>query len=186
MRRLVDLASADQLARSREWLVNSPLGELLPRLVAEFIETEKQNAERARGEVAERLAAPQSAKAKEVHSRLLQLRKDVPSSVAPRLNDALRLDDVTVDRALPGFRFKDLLPTEQALRSGGGFGRAEVKLTLLDRALHFECSCGMSPCVHVLAAIEVRCSGCEVRVRAIPRSSRGLPGSARSDGSTRR
>ena len=152
-RRLEELASADQLARSKEWLA-SPLRELLPGLVEAFIESEQQNVERARTEVPERLKTTRDGKAKEVHARLLELRKRVPASVAPRLDEALRLEDLSVDRALPGFRFKDLLPTEQALRSGGGFGRAEVRLTLLDRALGFECSCGSSPCVHVLAAID--------------------------------
>ncbi len=154
-RRMIDLASADQLARSKEWLApSSPLREVLPGLVEQFIETEKQNAEQARAEVPERIKSERDGRAHEVHSRLMELRKRVPPSVAPRLNDALRLEDVTVDRALPGFRFKDLLPTEQALRSGGGFGRAEVKLNLLSGSLNFECSCGNSPCVHVLAAID--------------------------------
>ena len=148
-RRLTDLACTELIARSSEWLPEGPLRELLPGVVAAFIEHERVAAEQARGEVPRRLEG-----SGEVHARLLELRKRVPGTVAPRVNEALRLDDLTIDRALPGFRFKDLLPTEQALRSGGGFGRADVKLTLLPGALKFECSCGMSPCVHVLAAID--------------------------------
>ncbi len=182
-RRLIDLGCDELIARSTEWLAPSPLRDVLPGVVAAFIEHERLAAERARGEVAERLtlaeietenrtpflpsgveelpllrsaSAPSTALGVtgEVHARLLELRKRVPDSVAPRLNEALRVVDLTLERALPGFRFKDLLPTEQALRSGGGFGRAEVKLSLLPGALRFDCTCGMSPCVHVLAAID--------------------------------
>ncbi|MDP1822821.1 MAG: DEAD/DEAH box helicase [Archangium sp.] len=149
-RRLTDLACTELIARSTEWLPPGPLRDVLPGIVEQFIEHERITAQRARGEVPERLTASSG----EAHARLLELRKRVPEAVAPRLNEALRLDDLTFDGALPGFRFKDLLPTEQALRSGGGFGRAEVKLTLLPGALRFDCTCGMSPCVHVLAAID--------------------------------
>ncbi|MDP2272913.1 MAG: DEAD/DEAH box helicase [Archangium sp.] len=153
-RRLTDLGCEESIARSKEWLAPSPLRDVLPGVVAAFIENEKVAAERARTEVAERIALPTSLGGNGVHARLLELRQRVPDSVAPRVNEALRVEDLTLERALPGFRFKDLLPTEQALRSGGGFGRAEVKLTLLDGALRFDCTCGMSPCVHVLAAID--------------------------------
>src|SRR2546428_13960071 len=55
-RRLTDLASDDQLARSKEWLSPGPLRDVLPGIVATFIESERTNAERARGEVAARVA----------------------------------------------------------------------------------------------------------------------------------
>ena len=151
-RRLTDLASTEKIAESVQWLPPSPLRDVLPGLVAAFIENERIAAERARASVPERLQAP--AKGLEAHARLIELRKRVPDSVAPRVAEAIHLEELIFDRTLPGFRFKDLLPTEQALRSGGGFGRAEVKLTLLPGALKFDCSCGMSPCVHVLAAID--------------------------------
>ncbi len=161
-RRLTDLACTELIARSTDWLPPSPLRDVLPKVVAAFIENEHRNTRRA---LTERMAAPfipssslDSARdgrgRGEVQSRLLELRKRIPASVAPRLIESLHLDELTLDRTLPGFRFKDLLPTEQALRSGGGFGRAEVKLTLLPGTLGFTCTCGMSPCVHVLAAID--------------------------------
>ncbi len=155
-RRLTDLGCDELIARSTQWLAPSPLRDVLPGVVAAFIENERIAAERARTEVAQRLVP--SAATVVVFERLLELRTRVPESVAPRVDEALRVDDLTLDRGLPGFRFKDLLPTEQALRSGGGFGRAEVKLTLLPGALRFECTCGMSPCVHVLAAIDTALS----------------------------
>ena len=151
-RRLIDLACTELIAKSAEWLAGSPLREVLPGVVAAFIEQERVAAERARGETPLRLTVPK--RGVEVHARLLELRSRIPPSVAPRPNEALRVEELSFDPKLPGFRFKDLLPTEQALRSGGGFGRAEVKLWLTAGALKFDCSCGMSPCVHVLAAID--------------------------------
>ena len=148
-RRLTELACTESIARSTQWLAPSPLRDVLPGLVMNFIENERVAAERARASVQERLTG-----GGEAHARLLELRRRVPDSIAPRGGEAIHLDELTFDGTLPGFRFKDLLPTEQALRSGGGFGRAQVKLTLLPGALKFECSCGMSPCVHVLAAID--------------------------------
>ena len=148
-RRLIELACTELIAKSREWLSDSPLRDVLPGAVAAFIESERLAAERARKEIAERLEVPE--RGGEVHARLLELRQRVPPAIAPRPLEAIRVEELTFDPKLPGFRFKDLLPTEQALRSGGGFGRAEVKLWLGSR---FDCSCGMSPCVHVLAAID--------------------------------
>ncbi len=152
-RRLIELACTELIAKSREWLSDSPLREVLPGAVAAFIESERLATERARTEIAERLEVP--TRGVEVHARLLELRGRVPPSIAPRPLEAIRVEELTFDPKLPGFRFKDLLPTEQALRSGGGFGRAEVKLWLRNK---FDCSCGMSPCVHVLAAIDTALS----------------------------
>ena len=153
-RRLSDLASKEGVARSTDWLEPSRLREQLPDAAWTFIEAEARDAKAARAQVSERLEAPTDPRARGVHERLLALRARMPATVAPRLGSALDPSAIEFDRALPGFRFKDLLPTELPLRQGGGFGRAQVKLWVTETSPKFECTCGATGCVHALAAID--------------------------------
>ncbi len=154
-RRLSDLASKEGLARARDWLAEGPLRDALPAAVEKLLEVELQSTAKAREQVPERVKPPPDAKAHAVHARLLALRRRIPSAVAPRVTEALDRDALEFDRALPGFTFKDLVPSELPLRAGGSFGRAQVKLALPEAGARFDCTCGATDgCVHVLAAID--------------------------------
>lgn len=153
-RRLSDLASNDGISSSLDWLKPSTLREALLEAVRAFLDAEKIATERARTQLAERQRRPADPRASDVYARLMQLRMRVPPSVAPRLTELLDGDALELDDALPGFTWKDTQPTELPLRSGGGFGRAAVKLVLREGALASSCSCAAAACVHQLAAID--------------------------------
>ncbi|MBL8916443.1 MAG: DEAD/DEAH box helicase [Archangium sp.] len=151
-RRLSDLASVEGIARA-DWL-GDDLRTALPNAVQETIELEVQNAAKAREQVGERLAVPSDARLRAVHARLLALRERQGTKIAPRLDSLLTQDTLEFDAALPGFRFHDVLPSENPLRNGGGFARAKVRLLLSDLRQEVTCTCGATECVHALAAID--------------------------------
>ncbi len=153
-RRLIDLASLETLARSAEWLPPSRLRELLPPLAWRFLEDERDGAQRARAEVAERLRAPDDPRALAPHAALCELRSRLPASAAPRTARALGEASLRVDASLPGFRFEDPLPFEPLPFAAGRFVKPEARLVLAPGALRAECSCGAEACVHRLAAID--------------------------------
>ncbi|MFZ5445920.1 MAG: SNF2-related protein [Myxococcota bacterium] len=152
-RRLSDLASAEGVAAAREWL-DAALREELPAAVERFVDAEEAAATLARTQLDERLAPPVEPRARALHARLLELRRRVPTQIAPRPTATLDVEQLDFDRTLPGFRFKDLLPTELPLRAGGGFGRPTVRLALSDGATKLDCACLASHCVHALAALD--------------------------------
>ncbi|WP_437719411.1 DEAD/DEAH box helicase [Sorangium sp. So ce448] len=152
-RRLIDLASAESLASALAWLAPSRLRDVLPPLVARFLEDERDDAALARAAVASLLRAPEEPRAQSAHERLCELRARVPEAAAPRPERALRAAALRFDAALPGFRLDDPRPFE-AHRAGAGFVRPEARLTLAPGALRAECDCGAAGCVHVLAAID--------------------------------
>ncbi len=151
-RRLSDLASKEGVAASLDWLKPSRLREVLPDAVWAFVEAENSAAMKARAQAATRFPKPGDARALTLHTRLLQLRSRQGPSIAPR--ELLDVDALEFDDALPGFTWRDVLPTELPLRHGGGFGRAQVKLSLREGALAASCNCGANACVHQLAAID--------------------------------
>ncbi|WP_438031400.1 hypothetical protein [Sorangium sp. So ce204] len=59
-RRLIDLASAESLAEARAWLAPSRLRDVLPPLVARFLEDERDDAALARAAAPSLLRAPRS------------------------------------------------------------------------------------------------------------------------------
>ncbi|WP_437720050.1 DEAD/DEAH box helicase [Sorangium sp. So ce861] len=152
-RRLIDLASDDELARSLEWLPASRLRDALPPAVLGFLEDERAAAALARAAVPALLRAPDEPRAQPAHALLCALRARVPDAVAPRPERALRAAALRFDAALPGFRLDDPLPYESQ-RVGAGFVRPEARLTLAPGAPRAECGCGAADCVHVLAAID--------------------------------
>ncbi|HEU4536154.1 MAG TPA: ATP-dependent helicase, partial [Polyangiaceae bacterium] len=154
-KRLVELVSAEALARSSDWLRTPRMLEALPPLAWRFLEAERERAALARASVAERLRPPDEPKALAVHAALLALRDRVPPTVAPRPAPAAE-GTLRFDPALPGFRYEDPVPYEAPARAGGGFARPEAKLTLAPGAPRAECSCGAAggECVHGLAAID--------------------------------
>ncbi|WP_437595371.1 DEAD/DEAH box helicase [Sorangium sp. So ce590] len=152
-RRLIDLASADELARSIAWLPPSRLRDALPPLVLRFLEDERAGAALARAAVPALLRAPDEPRALPAHDLLCALRARVPDAVAPRPERALRAAALRFDPALPGFRLDDPQPFESQ-RVGAGFVRPEARLILAPGAPRAECGCGAVDCVHVLAAID--------------------------------
>ncbi|WP_437684787.1 SNF2-related protein [Sorangium sp. So ce176] len=156
-RRLIDLASADELSRASEWLPSPRLRDALPPAVWRFLEDERADAARARAAAPSLLRPPDEPRALPAHERLCALRARVPDAVAPRLERALwpgvQPGPLRFDAALPGFRFEDPLPFESQ-RVGAGFVRPEARITLAPGALRAECTCGAGDCVHVLAAID--------------------------------
>jgi superfamily II DNA or RNA helicase len=153
-RHLIDLASADALARTLDWLPPSLLRELLPPLVWSFLDAESADAARARAAVPVLLEAPEEARARAVHAELRALRERVPASVAPRLVHTLSPDALHFEAALPGFRFRDPRPFEPLPRSSGGFVQTEARVSFAAARPTLECTCGPGPCVHALAAID--------------------------------
>ncbi|AUX43524.1 helicase SNF2 [Sorangium cellulosum] len=153
-RRLIELASAEALSRSVEWLPPSRLRDVLPPLVARFLEDERDGAAEARAAAPALLQPPEEPRALPVHARLCALRARLPASVAPRPARSLRAGALHVDAALPGFRFEDPLPFEAHPPAAFGFIRPAARLVLAEGALRAECTCGASDCVHVLAAID--------------------------------
>ena len=155
-RRFIELASADAIARSEAWLPASALRDALPEAVARILEDERATAEEGRAETPGRLGPPpENAAAAEVHARLVELRRTVPASVAPRPARALDPTTLVVDNDAPGFRFRDLLPCEARMPTTGAFVRPEARVTLAAGASRAECACGAPPCVHVLATIDL-------------------------------
>ena len=154
-RRLVDVATADGLARAEDWLMSAPLLAALPDAVAAFIEAARREAEEARATVPPHLSPPAEPRAREVHGRLSELRAAIPDRVAPRPVHALDPDALKFEADLPGFRFRDLLPCEARMPTTGAFVRPEARLILAPGGLRAECTCGGHPCVHVLAAIDL-------------------------------
>ena len=154
-RRLIDLASADTLQRSGDWLAAARLRETLPGVVWRFLEQERAEAVEGRAERVARLAPPPDPAARPVHAALLALRATIPPSIAPRPMRTLSQTHLLVDEALPGFRFADPLPYEATV-TGAGFVSpiVELRLGAGDAPSHAECTCGAAACVHILAAID--------------------------------
>ncbi len=153
-RRLSDLATREGINASLDWLKPSQLRDALITAVRAFIELEVASTERARSQLATRQRPPAEGRAREVHARLLRLRAKQPPNIAPRLDELLTDDALEFDAALPGLAWRDAHPSELPLRSGGGFGRPTVKLTLRDTESLSACSCAAMACVHQLAAID--------------------------------
>ncbi|MCU0682084.1 MAG: DEAD/DEAH box helicase [Polyangiaceae bacterium] len=158
-RRLLDLASAEALARSSDWLRTPRLLETLPPLAWRYLEDEREDAALARATIAERLRPPEASRALAVHTSLRALRDRLSPSLAPRPASALAASAagaLRCDAALPGFRYEDPRASEAPARVGGGFAKPEVRLTLTPGAPRAECSCGAAggDCVHVLSAID--------------------------------
>lgn len=151
-RRLSELASTEGVSRA-DWL-GDDLRVALPAAVQQTIELEVQNASLAREQLQARLAVPADARLRGVHARLINLRERQGTKIAPRLDSLLTQDTLEFDAALPGFRFHDLMPSENPLRNGGGFARAKVRLLLSDLRQEATCSCGATQCVHALAAVD--------------------------------
>ena len=145
-KRLIELASVDQLERSRQWLAASEARVALEQGVLRFIDAERESVQRARALVAQRVLPLEDPAAKQVFEVLLGLRAAVAASVAPKET----LASVTAQLDLPGFVVRDLLPSER--RPSGGFQRAETTIILSPPKV--QCSCGFDACVHVLAAID--------------------------------
>jgi superfamily II DNA or RNA helicase len=153
-RRLIDLADEGTQARSIEWLPPARLRDALLPLVLRFLDDEREAAASARALAPELLRAPEGPEARVAHARLCELRGRVPDAVAPRLPRMLAPEALRFDAALPGFRFHDPRPFETLPRSTGAFAPAEARLSFAAAQPSAECSCGPSPCIHVLAAID--------------------------------
>lgn len=153
-RRLSDLASADQLARTREWISDGPFKTALVNAVPRLLEAAIAERAQAIAEVPARLRPPDEPRAAQVHHRLLALRSTIGSTIAPRIEAVLDVRGLKFDAGLPGFVFTDWLPTEMPLREGGGFARAKVTLSLVPDQPTARCACGAQGCVHALAAID--------------------------------
>ena len=153
-RRLIDLADEGTRARSIEWLPPDRLREALLPLVLRFLDDEREAAAHARALAPGLLQAPEEPQARIVHARLCELRGRVPAAVAPRLPETLSPEALRFDAALPGFRFHDPRPFATRTRSAGAFAPAEARLSFAAARPSAECSCGPSPCIHVLAAID--------------------------------
>ncbi|MFT3706598.1 MAG: DEAD/DEAH box helicase [Archangium sp.] len=153
-RRLSDLGSAEGVSRAKDWLSDAQLAQALPSAVVQVIDQERQNVLLARSQLAARVAVPGDARTHALHARLLVLRAKFPESVAPRPDALLPRDALEVDGALPGWIFRDTLPSERPLRDGGGFAPARVRLAMGEVHPSVSCSCGATACVHQLAAID--------------------------------
>jgi superfamily II DNA or RNA helicase len=153
-RRLIDLADADTLARSVDWLPPSPFRDALLPLVALFVDDELESAASARAALPALLQPPDDPRARTVHARLCELRTRLPDSVAPRPPQALSPDALRFDPALPGFRFRDPRPFETLPRSTGAFTAVDSRLSFAAAPPEAACTCGPNPCIHVLAAID--------------------------------
>lgn len=150
-RRLLELASEETLAATA---IPLHLQLLLGPFVWRFLESEREAAASARDNLGERLEPPADLRAHPLHALLIQLRRRIPESVAPRRLQALATDALRLDPSLPGFRFEDRHPWEALPRSAGGLLRPEARLFLAAGAARAECSCGGQSCVHILAAID--------------------------------
>ena len=150
--RLIELASREQVSRV-EWL--SP-GSLLAASTAalSFIEAEAANAKKARSASATRLLRPSGARAEPLFDTLSQLRTKAALKAAPRLE--LPREQLTIDPALPGFVWRDGVPSET--RYSSAFSKATVRVSVTPAKV--ECSCKFETCAHTLAAIETAMRWC--------------------------
>ncbi len=152
-KRLIELASRDQLERSKQWLAASAERVALEAGVLQFIDAEQASVARARATVTSRLTPPDDVSGRAVFDVVLQLRAAIPASVTP----LEQLAPVSVDLALPGFKVRDVLPSET--RPSGAFQKAETTVTLAPPSV--KCSCGFDQCVHVLAALDSALLWCQ-------------------------
>ncbi|MCP3139675.1 DEAD/DEAH box helicase [Pyxidicoccus xibeiensis] len=154
-RRLVELASAESLARWTSEAQPSPkMKDLLPRLACRFLEDERAAAEDARTAVPERLRPPEEPRTHPIHRLLMELRSRLPVGVAPRPQRWLSAEALQHDAQLPGFRLKEARCSELPVGAVAGFILPEARLTFSPSAVKAECTCGSQACVHVLAAID--------------------------------
>ncbi|MFP2931468.1 SNF2-related protein [Pyxidicoccus sp. 3LG] len=154
-RRLVELASAESLARWTAEVQPSPkMKDLLPRLACRYLEDERAAAEDARASIPERLRPPEEPRTHAVHRLLMELRARLPGPVAPRPRRWLSAEALQHDALLPGFRLKEARCSELPVGAIAGFILPEARLTFSPSAVKAECTCGAPACVHILAAID--------------------------------
>ena len=154
-RRLVELASAESLARWVSETAPSPkMKELLPRLALRYLEDERTAAEDARAALPEHLLPPEDARTHPVHKLLLELRARTPATLAPRPRRWLSAESLQHDAALNGFRLRELRASELPLNAVSGFVLPEARLSFSPSTVTADCSCGATHCVHRLAIID--------------------------------
>ena len=151
-RRLIDLASAEALAR---WVwAPASTEEVLPGVAWRVLDDERAGADEARAAIGERLAPPDDPRTHAVHHLLIELRRRIPASVAPRRLRLLSPAALQIDLARPGFRIQETRCSELPEDARSGFAFPDTRVTFTPTAATAECTCGAKACVHVLAAID--------------------------------
>ncbi|MBZ4423203.1 DEAD/DEAH box helicase [Myxococcus sp. RHSTA-1-4] len=154
-RRLTELASTESVARWVSETAPSPkMRELLPRLASRYLEDERSAAEDARASLPELLRPPEEPRTHAVHRLLVELRTQVPDSVAPRPWRSLPLEFLQLDTALPGFKLRETRTSVLPVGASSGFILPEARLVFSPTAVKADCTCGATSCVHILAAID--------------------------------
>lgn len=149
---LIDLARSPSLRHATDRMPLE-LRDVLPEAVWGFMQREREHVAKARRQIDGRLAPPSDPQALELHARLIRLRQSLGHTVAPRCDEALSIEQLQVKTELPGFVFRDIMPS-QVRTPPLRFSAARVELRVGGRADGVSCTCGWTPCEHALAAID--------------------------------
>ncbi|HLT29049.1 MAG TPA: ATP-dependent helicase, partial [Myxococcaceae bacterium] len=153
--RLVEVLHREGLDR---WVAERGPGNRLrrevPELARKYVEAEHADLLTSRHELARRLNPPDHPLAARLHAVLRSLREQLPQDLAPRTDARLALLGWSLPTEPPGFLIREAERSELPADAPGGFILPEVRLTLEAGAVTHRCTCGLTTCVHLLAAID--------------------------------
>src|SRR5690606_22098091 len=131
----------------------------VPELARKYVEAEHADLLTSRHELARRLNPPDHPLAARLHAVLRSLREQLPQDLAPRTDARLALLRWSLPAGPPGALSREAGRCERPADAAGGVMPPEVCLARGAGAVTPRRTCGLTTCVHLLAAIDAALLG---------------------------